>query len=303
MSALPERVWLIDQGNGEVTIQVSGGPRKVDLESLQHGPSVQVTAEPGQVWVYALHDPRPGCVYAYVGRSNDPMRRYGEHMSSAWMAAFDWDRRGRRLGRPINPKELWLLDLIDWGLWPELWLLEIVEVEERDSAEGRWRKSYRERGWDLLNIEGVWIAERTGHPNAPSPPRGQPLPEAWREAISEGLKRAKPRPPVSEAERERRRRARLGQRASNETRAKMSASHIARWAAPGYREMMAEGRRGRTLSPEHLQAIREANQRPEVQAKRSAAAKAHWAAKTPEERSAIARERERRKKEKRDGAT
>ncbi len=92
------------------------------------------------IWIYSLEDPRDGEIL-YVGKSVDPERRLGEHITEA--------RSGRMENRALCR---WLLDLDRLGLRPVL----NVETEcrspyEADIEEQRLIHHYG-RFYPLLNL-------------------------------------------------------------------------------------------------------------------------------------------------------
>ena len=84
--------------------------------------------------IYALSDPVSGIV-RYVGKSNDPAKRLGAHMSSS-------DTRTR--------KRAWLSRLRSQGLRPTLIILEVCERRSWEDAERCWIAHYGEQ---LYNID------------------------------------------------------------------------------------------------------------------------------------------------------
>ena len=123
--------------------------------------------------IYALIDPETAQM-RYVGKSNDPIRRLGRHLSTA--------RMDTKIG---NKKfEKWLLELVARGHRPGIVVLETIEHIRWKDAERYWISQLRAAGFALLNV----------HPGGAGPSRrrwstgGRPLSEEHRAAISETLR-------------------------------------------------------------------------------------------------------------------
>lgn len=95
-------------------------------------------------YIYALIDPRDRSV-RYVGQTNSLNRRYIEHCNT----------------NKSTTKDLWLQELRNQGLKPDMALLEAVK---RDKDAG-----FREKWWIRLAERSGWILDNTGNPSAHEP--------------------------------------------------------------------------------------------------------------------------------------
>ena len=93
-----------------------------------------------KTYIYALCEPNTGVV-RYVGKSDDPERRYRNHIYQA---------RHRTRSFPSGD---WIKGLIDSGEKPELTILEETTQDNWQNAEIQWIAYYRENGNDLLNCD------------------------------------------------------------------------------------------------------------------------------------------------------
>lgn len=92
----------------------------------------------GQVYIYALVDPREGEI-RYVGKSQNPHHRLCEHY--------------RHSNAKYNPhKYAWLIGLRTIGLAPETKILETVQFGAWQDREKFWIAHLKECGARLLNI-------------------------------------------------------------------------------------------------------------------------------------------------------
>lgn len=85
--------------------------------------------------IYGLVDPRTGLV-RYIGKANDPAERLKGHIRDA-----------RRHSRPVS---LWIRELLESSLRPEVRVLEVAE--DWQEAERRLIAVSRARGDALLNL-------------------------------------------------------------------------------------------------------------------------------------------------------
>jgi NUMOD3 motif-containing protein len=100
-----------------------------------------LTRMPGFTFIYALVDPRNDQV-RYVGKANDPHRRYIGHLYEQRMHY-----------RAKNPyKRRWLDQLTKMGLKPQLRVLERVSLQEWPTREVFWIAHYRNFGARLTNL-------------------------------------------------------------------------------------------------------------------------------------------------------
>lgn len=82
--------------------------------------------------VYLLRD--PGGTPRYVGVTNNPRRRYQQHL----------------LERPQTKRGKWMASLVKLGHVPSIEILE-ASVADWDEAERRWIATFRELGCGLVN--------------------------------------------------------------------------------------------------------------------------------------------------------
>jgi len=88
-------------------------------------------------FLYALTDPRPGDTHVYVGKADDPRRRFLEHY---------WELPGDR-----SRKAHWLRQLLALGLKPTQEILREVPFEEWEHWEREFIRWYRVLGWRVVN--------------------------------------------------------------------------------------------------------------------------------------------------------
>lgn len=86
-------------------------------------------------FIYALKDPRTDDI-RYIGKSNYPARRLGEHIA----------------GNSNKAKSVWIGELVDAGLKPKLVNLEEVPRDEWREREMHWIAEGHKQGWPLVNI-------------------------------------------------------------------------------------------------------------------------------------------------------
>ena len=90
-------------------------------------------------YVYSLIDPRTDRI-RYVGQTNNPLRRYNEHVKST----------------EFTSKGKWVQELRDLGLKPRIVLLDEVDSQKDvNIQEYRWMYIGRQRNWDLTNEAGM----------------------------------------------------------------------------------------------------------------------------------------------------
>ena len=92
-----------------------------------------------KVQIYALIDPRNNQI-RYVGKTVNPLiSRLREHI---WTS---------RTNRSKCRRALWIKELCELNLKPEIALLETVNESEWKDAERRWEKKLKKQGFALLN--------------------------------------------------------------------------------------------------------------------------------------------------------
>ncbi len=89
-----------------------------------------------QTNIYILIDPESNEV-KYVGKSNNPQRRFGRHLSRNTNAR----------------KQQWLNSLKDKSLTPELLIIDVVNVLEWEFWEYHYINLYKSWGFNLLNLQ------------------------------------------------------------------------------------------------------------------------------------------------------
>ncbi len=127
-------------------------------------------------YIYGLVDPRDGRV-RYVGQSQDPERRYREHLRASLRLSNVFGLRhpetGRYLGNPYYGQSLyarWLEELAACRLDPELVILQTVRRKGWDVGQAaayllEWEWAHRQRAW------GPCACHPT--PDSPLPPSPQ----------------------------------------------------------------------------------------------------------------------------------
>jgi hypothetical protein len=90
---------------------------------------------PAAAFIYCLADPRSG-VTRYVGKSEDPAKRFKQHL-----------RESRRPGRKVHQ---WIRDLRALGLKPKLEIF--IETQDWEAAERSEIAKCRAEGIELLNL-------------------------------------------------------------------------------------------------------------------------------------------------------
>lgn len=92
-----------------------------------------------KVHIYALIDPR-NIQIRYVGKTVNPLSlRLQEHI---WIS---------RTNRSKCRRAVWIKELFELNLKPEIKLLETVEEKDWKEAERRWEDELKAQGFDLLN--------------------------------------------------------------------------------------------------------------------------------------------------------
>lgn len=144
-------------------------------------------------FIYVLKDPETGEV-RYVGKSNDPPRRLRRH-------CFRAPRESFRSAR-------WVSSVLSRGFWPTLEIIDEVAESEWPQWEAAYIQFFRESGCELVNGTdgGDCGPSRRGLKSSPE----------HRRRISESLTGSK--------------HPGFGTRASLQTREKMRAAGLARWA-------------------------------------------------------------------------
>lgn len=202
-------------------------------------------------YIYGMVCPIAG-VIRYIGKSDDPDRRFKFHLSYA--------PKGK------SHKDRWIAKLGQQGLTPSMVVIrEVAEDED-------WAEVEREeiaKGW----AAGLPLTNMTVGGD------GAPLNEAGRVAKSAAMKRPETRAKMSASARARWSDPVMGAkgRAANGTseRRRKVADGATRRATPEYRAMMAERSRAAWADPDKREKI-VAGITPEVRAKVSAAAKEMW---------------------------
>lgn len=147
-------------------------------------------------YVYGLVDPRDDRV-RYVGQSQDPERRFRQHLRFGQRLSDTFGLRdpetGRYQGNPFHGQgdfSRWLEDLAACRLTPELVILQTVRRKGWDigvdaALEAEWRWAHRERAWGVC---GCFSSPASGVVTSPDPGRC-----AWRQQKDrrdEGRRRA-----------------------------------------------------------------------------------------------------------------
>lgn len=97
--------------------------------------------------IYCLADPITGRV-RYVGKSNNPTKRLGQHISLALGG-----RGVKSKSASINVrKDVWIRSLVDQDLKPELRILQEVPLSKWKSTERAWIRRMKDHGEPLLNM-------------------------------------------------------------------------------------------------------------------------------------------------------
>lgn len=110
-------------------------------------------------FIYALNDPRDG-QRRYVGRANNPKRRYGQHIQTARIrrdylpiVCHHQNIPRQKWDNPLSSKT-WIAKLLKSGKKPQLEILEGVTPPVRVSErEMRWISQSINEGHELLNAE------------------------------------------------------------------------------------------------------------------------------------------------------
>jgi len=115
-----------------------------------------------KVSIYALCDPRKRVV-RYIGQTSDPERRLYQYI----MGAKRYVRRGRRVTGEVQGNRglaNWLGDLVEFGVDPELYILEVTSEQQAVAQEKRWTDYFEKRGFPLLNrrriVNNSWVVKR-----------------------------------------------------------------------------------------------------------------------------------------------
>jgi hypothetical protein len=129
-------------------------------------------------WIYGLVDPRDGRV-RYVGQSEDPDRRFRQHLRDGLRLSDTFGLRhpetGRYMGNPLHGRsdcERWLEELAACRLAPKLVLLQTVRrpgwhvIEAAHQAEQAW--AHHLRAWGVCDC----FSTPVGRTAAPVGPRG-----------------------------------------------------------------------------------------------------------------------------------
>lgn len=172
-------------------------------------------------FIYALMDPRDNQV-RYVGKSNEPRRRFSKHLRAAQDC----------------PRIRWIRALQRLNLEPGLEILEEVYKSAWEGAEQSWIAYFLHEGADLTNM--------TGGGDAPPIFRGPHSEEARIRIGSASTGRA-----LSEESCDKIRRAKLGKPRDEETRAKISATLTGRKTGPlseEHKHKISEALKGRVFS-------------------------------------------------------
>lgn len=187
--------------------------------------------------VYALIDPRNGNV-RYIGKSSCGLRRPGQHAGR------------KHLERdPNKHKKHWIKQLINAGLKYSVAILYQSDVHAGlNEAEIFWIAEGRRRDWPLVNIseggEGCRIFGRKHTPESKA---------------KIGVASSRPKPPK---EQERLRNLRKGVPNTPEAKAKYRLTVKGRKRPPFsevWKRHMSESKKGKKLSPEHIEKLRKTN--------------------------------------------
>lgn len=219
--------------------------------------------------VYALIDPRTHAI-RYVGQSSDTHRRFGDHKTTA--------------GRYPYPVSRWVNKIQRMGLPPVLQVLEVCSPEDLDMQERKWICILRESGVELLNCgEGGGSLRGWKRPYPMSMEQREKLRRAnlGKPSPTKGKKWKHPSPL-------------RGIPRTAEVKAKISASNrrrVRKPHVPSTRDAISAALKGRSKSPEHVKHNKEAQLRPEVQAKRKKSLSGR--VRSPEHCAAISRAKRR----------
>jgi len=255
----------------------------------------------GVAYIYALCDPRDGAV-RYVGKTKRLPERMAAHVGQ--------DRRSQ----PHSYKTRWINALLSADLKPVLMVLEVVPIEDWQSAERRWIALHREQGARLVNATGGGDGIE-GYRHTPEArarigeaAKGR---HVGRKRSAEARARMSIAGKMRNASPEDRAKMALacappfvkpkptgppkGHPCSEEARAKIAAGLKARWADPEGRAKLTAKQWGRPCTPEMRAKIGAANKgntnclgrnvSQETRAKMSVASKAVWAGKKQEAQS------------------
>lgn len=173
-------------------------------------------------FIYALVDPRTDGV-RYVGKTIELKRRM---------------RRHRNIGRSENPslyRDRWIQSLMDDGLDFIVWVLEICDDNSWAESEKKWIAFFKDEGCRLTNLaEGGTGGKgpfREGQNRGGATP-GRKKPAGFGEKISKASKGV----PKSKAHREAMSRAKIGNKASDETKKKVSEASKVMWKDSNFYE-------------------------------------------------------------------
>lgn len=168
------------------------------------------------VYIYALKDPDTGTI-RYIGKSNNPRRRYNNHISNARN-----HRDGNRVGN-------WIRKLLSNNQKPTLEVLLEVEESKWQTTEIEYITKYKEV-YNLTNLSdgGMGGINNKGR-------TGQPLTEEHRQKLSKAQKGRKHTPEAIEKMRN----SKIGKKASPETRRKMSEARLGVKKPQSYSEKLS----------------------------------------------------------------
>ncbi|SRR6266550_2192066 len=151
--------------------------------------------KPKTTFIYALTDPRPGDLHVYIGKSDNPRRRFSSHLCSATLI------------KQKSHKSSWILSLAKLQLKPVLQVLKEIPVLEWEKWETEFIRWYRVLGWRIVNS--------TDGGEGPS----NPTAETRAKMRSAKLGKTQPQDVVAK-----RAAAMKGHKVSTETRAKISSA-------------------------------------------------------------------------------
>ena len=245
-------------------------------------------------YIYGLFDPRDDSC-CYVGKSNHPKKRLGQHIREAQA-----EQNG-------NLKGQWIRELLAEGLEPELQILTDAPQEDWQEAEKELIAHFRQAGEFLLNVvsggnggslDSEDLLRRAWEEN---PERkallAQRNEEMWTDPEFRELFRSKMEEYWSDPEfRERASEAqkKAWTESSEERRKAVSERNNANWADPEYRRHMveinkeiwsdpdrlqehAERTKAMWQDPEYREKVIAASTTPEVLKRKRAASVAYWA--------------------------
>jgi hypothetical protein len=112
-------------------------PLRITLDENAMPDEQSPDGEPKTTFIYALTDPRPGDLHVYIGKADNPKKRYAQHSNKAHS-----DK---------TYKAAWLRSLVKNGLKPGLQIVAEVPALEWENWETTFIRWYRALGWKVVN--------------------------------------------------------------------------------------------------------------------------------------------------------